>query len=71
MAQTGDEFLKSWVGAYIAAEYRHIDQLDETVAELLDDASREGVSKEEIEKAASGNLAAYIQGQIVKYGGVE
>jgi hypothetical protein len=57
MAATAKEFLEGWRQSYIYAEARFMEQLDEVVAECVDDAKPEGF----LDKAAGGNLRDYIR----------
>ena len=69
MGKTADEFLKSWRSSYIYAEARDLESLNETVAECVDDAAREGYTRDQLEKAAGGNLVMYIREAIIKISG--
>jgi hypothetical protein len=62
-------FLREWIETYIVAEVPPLERLDETVAELVDDAAEANISREDLEKAAGGDLKARISEAIKKYGG--
>jgi hypothetical protein len=66
---TAEEFLEEWISEYIAAEARSLEVVNETVAELLDDAAEANISREDLEKAAGGDLEARIFQAIKKYHG--
>jgi hypothetical protein len=65
MAQTAIQFLEGWREAYVYAEPRALEQLDETVTECTADAAKVGISANELEKAAGGSLKEYIRAAII------
>ncbi|MEO8185444.1 MAG: hypothetical protein ABI895_42085 [Deltaproteobacteria bacterium] len=69
MAKTAQEYLTSWRQSFIYAEARPPEGLDEAVAECVADAGVEGLTREELEKAAGGDLRTYIQDALTKAGG--
>jgi hypothetical protein len=69
MAATASEFLEHWRSSYVDAEARDLEQLDATIAECVEDAEEEGFSRDDLEKAAGGDLRRYIQRAIQKAGG--
>ena len=69
MAATASEFLEHWRGSYIDAEARDLEQLDATVEECVQDAEEEGFSRDDLEKAAGGDLRGYIRRAIQKAAG--
>jgi hypothetical protein len=68
-AVTAKEFLEQWRLSYIYSEARFMEQLDEVVAECVDDAKPEGFSRQHLDKAAGGNLRDYIRKAIERMGG--
>jgi hypothetical protein len=60
------EFLARWRVKYVDAEGRILEELDTTVAECGEDANEEGFSREDLDKAAGGDLKAYIREAIAK-----
>jgi hypothetical protein len=65
MAETAIQFLERWREAYVYAEPRALEQLDETVTECTTDAAEAGISVDELEKAAGGSLKDYIRTAII------
>jgi hypothetical protein len=65
MAETAIQFLERWREAYVYAEPRALEQLDETVAECIADAEEAGISTDDLEKAAGGNLKEYLRTAII------
>jgi hypothetical protein len=63
MAETA--ILERWREAYVYAEPRALEQLDETVTECTADAAEAGISADELEKAAGGSLKDYIRTAII------
>jgi len=60
------EFLARWKARYIDEEGRILEELDTALAECVEDANEEGFSREDLEKAAGGDLKAYIRKAIAK-----
>jgi len=60
MAETAIQFLERWRQAHVYAELRALEQLDETVAECIGAAAEDGISTDDIEKAAGGSLKEYL-----------
>ena len=56
MAETAIQFLERWRQAHVYAELRALEQLDETVAECIGAAAEDGISADDLEKAAGGSL---------------
>ena len=56
MAETAIQFLERWRQARVYAELRALEQLDETVAECIGAAAEDGISADDLEKAAGGSL---------------
>ena len=54
MAETAIQFLERWRQAHVYAELRALEQLDETVAECKGAAAEDGISADDLEKAAGG-----------------
>ena len=65
MAETAIQFLERWRQEYIYAEPRALEQLDETVTECVADAAEFGISANELEKVAGGNLKEYLRTAII------
>ena len=61
MASTAQEFLTSWRQSYIYTEARPPESLDEAVAECVADGLDERHTRDALEKAAGGDLRAYIK----------
>ena len=60
MAETAIQFLERWRQAHVYAELRALEQLDETVAECIGAAAEDGISADDLEKAAGGSLKEYL-----------
>ena len=60
MSNSGVKFLQCWLGRYVQGHSRHPENIDHTVAECISDASLKGVTKEDLEKAAGGDLRGYL-----------
>ena len=56
MPETAIQFLERWRQAHVYAELRALEQLDETVAECIGAAAEDGISADDLEKAAGGSL---------------
>jgi hypothetical protein len=54
------EFLAAWRESFIDKEVVEMDDLDALMAELLEDADEDGVSRQELDKAAHGDLRGYL-----------
>lgn len=61
MLDTPKEFLKGWRESFIDNEVVEEDDIDSLMAELLEDADEDGISKQELEKAANGDLRGYLR----------
>jgi hypothetical protein len=68
MPETAADFLKSWRQVYIY-EALTVDELDEFVAECIDDAEDIDISSDDLDEAAGGDLKGYIRAAIVKMSG--
>jgi hypothetical protein len=65
MAETAIQFLERWRQAHVYAELRALEQLDETVAECIGAAAEDGISADDLEKAAGGSLKEYLRTAII------
>lgn len=61
MSDRAKAFLDEWVQSYVLAEPRSEDEAQETVDECIEDAAEDGITKQELQDAADGNLLAYIR----------
>ena len=52
MAETAIQFLERWRQAHVYAELRALEQLDETLAECIGAAAEDGISADDLKKAA-------------------
>ena len=68
MAETAIQFLERWRQAHVYAELRALEQLDETVAECIGAAAEDGISADELEKAAGGSLKECLRTAIINAG---
>ena len=59
------QFLERWRQAHVYAELRALEQLDETVAECIGAAAEDGISADDLEKAAGGSLKEYLRTAII------
>ena len=50
---------------HVYAELRALEQLDETVAECIGAAAEDGISADDLEKAAGGSLKEYLRTAII------
>lgn len=60
MLQTAENFLTSWTAAYVKADPRDRDELDQTVALCFEDADRVGLTREAVSELAGGDLSAHL-----------
>jgi hypothetical protein len=60
MNNSPKEFLAAWRESFIDNETVELEDLDALMAELLEDAAEEGVSRQELDKAAHGDLRGYL-----------
>ena len=60
MAQTAADFLTSWTAAYVKADPRDRDALDQSVALCFEDADRLGITGEAVSEIAGGNLGVHL-----------
>jgi len=60
MNSSPKEFLAAWRESFIDKQKVEPDDIDTLMAELLEDASEDGVSRQELEKAAHGDLRGYL-----------
>ena len=65
MAETAIQFLERWRQARVYAELRALEQLDETVAECIGAAAEDGISADDLERAAGGSLKEYLRTAII------
>jgi hypothetical protein len=65
MAETAIQFLERWRQAHVYAELRALEQLDENVAECIGAAAEDGISADDVEKAAGGSLKEYLRAAII------
>jgi hypothetical protein len=65
MAETAIQFLERWRQAHVYAELRALEQLDESAAECIGAAAEDGISADDLEKAAGGNLKEYLRTAII------
>ena len=65
MAETAIQFLERWRQTHVYAELRALEQLDETVAECIGAAAEDGISADDLEKAAGGSLKEYLRIAII------
>ena len=63
--RTAIQFLERWRQAHVYAELRALEQLDETVAECIGAAAEDGISADDLEKAAGGSLKEYLRTAII------
>ena len=54
------DFLAGWRESFIDGATVGPDDLDALMAELLEDADEDGISRQELEKAAHGDLRGYL-----------
>ena len=57
--------LERWRQAHVYAELRALEQLDETVAECIGAAAEDGISADDLEKAAGSSLKEYLRTAII------
>jgi hypothetical protein len=55
-----EKFLANWAKDYVQAEPEDRLSMDGSVERLLEDAELAGVPKDEVVKAADGDVAAYV-----------
>jgi hypothetical protein len=60
MIDSPKEFLAAWRESFIDQQTVELDDLDALMAELLEDADEDGVSRQELDKAAHGDLRGYL-----------
>ena len=60
MYDSPKEFLAAWRESFIDQQTVEPGDLDTLMAELLEDADEDGVSRQELEKAAHGDLRGYL-----------
>jgi hypothetical protein len=60
MNDTPKEFLAAWRESFIDQQTVEPDDLNALMAELLEDADEDGVSRQELDKAAHGDLRGYL-----------
>jgi hypothetical protein len=60
MNNSPKEFLAAWRESFIDQQTVELDDLDALMAELLEDADEGGVSRQELDKAAHGDLRGYL-----------
>ena len=60
------DFLREWRQSFIYAEARPPEALDEAVAECVADGLEEGHTRDELERAAGGDLRAYVKEALSK-----
>ena len=65
MTETAIQFLERWREAHVYAELRALEQLGETVAECIGAAAEDGISADQLEKAADGSLKEYLRAAII------
>ncbi len=65
MTETAIQFLERWREAHVYAELRALEQLDETVAECIGAAAEDGISADQLEKAADCSLKEYLRAAII------
>jgi hypothetical protein len=65
MTETAIQFLERWREAHVYAELRALEQLSETVAECIGAAAEDGISADQLEKAADGSLKEYLRAAII------
>jgi hypothetical protein len=68
MAESAEDFLKSWRQTRIYSEGRGLESLDDSVNECIKDAVAAGVVREDLENAAGGNLRGFIRQAILDKG---
>jgi hypothetical protein len=66
MARQSKKFLQCWISRYIESKRRHPENIGHTLAECISDASLKGVTKEDLEEAAGGDLQSYLLAEITK-----
>jgi len=54
-------FLTEWTNAYVKADPRDRGRVDVAAALCFDDAKRDGFSRDEVTKAAGGNLCEHLK----------
>ena len=60
MIDSPKEFLAAWRESFIDQQTVEPDDLEALMAELLEDAVEDGVSRQELDKAAHGDLRGYM-----------
>ena len=66
MAETAIQFLERWREAYVYAEPRALEQLDETVTECTADAAEAGISADELLRLSPSEQVLLMEGQLVR-----
>ena len=66
MTKQSKKFLQCWVSRYIEGKRRHPENIGHTLAECISDASLKGVTKEDLEEAAGGDLESHLLAEITK-----
>ena len=60
MNDSPKDFLAGWRESFIDGATVGPDDLDALMAELLEDADEDGISRQELDKAAHGDLRGYL-----------
>lgn len=61
MGLTADKFLAGWAADYVEADPRDRKDSIASAEQCIADASPNGISKEQLLEAASGDIAAFLQ----------
>ncbi len=61
MALTADKFLAGWATDYVEADARDRKGSVASAKQCIADASANGISREQLLEAASGDIAAYLE----------
>jgi hypothetical protein len=61
MTITPDVFLFQWTKAFVSADPRDRGSMRETIAMCAQDAGRDGISEQDLNKAAGGDLKHHFE----------
>ena len=61
MTITPDVFLSQWTKAFLSADPRDRESMRDTIAMCTQDAGRDGISEQDLKKAAGGDLKHHFE----------
>jgi hypothetical protein len=59
-------WLSDWTRSHVLSEARSLSELDDMIAECIDNSATEGMSEDDLREASGGDLRAYLSEAVLR-----